>query len=311
MALKQQLGKLERVPVTDIWKNEAADFTPWLQANADVLEEAIGFRLPDLEKETSTGNFNVDLIGDSGETGIVVIENQFGKSDHDHLGKLLTYMAAMEAKIAIWIVEVPRQEHVKAISWLNDNSPNSFYLLQFEAVRIGDSVPAPVITLIAGPSESNVAGTKEVLKERHLDRLEFWSQLLEKLKQKHIKRHSNLSPKKEYWLSAGAGKSGLSYDYIVNQKSSSLVLYIDCGNGEKNLMMFHALQAAQATIESQLGAALDWQELEGKRACRIAWPIAETGLQDKSRWPELQDKLIEAMQAFIKALQPHIDALKE
>jgi len=116
------VGKIERVPLREIWAHEAYDFTKWLKDNIDVISDMIDISLFNLEREYKAGSFQVDLVAQDESGNAVVIENQLEKSDHDHLGKLLTYLTAIEAKTAIWIVAYPRPEHVKAISWLNESS---------------------------------------------------------------------------------------------------------------------------------------------------------------------------------------------
>ena len=119
----------------------------------DVLTEALGFAPQNPEREQAAGTFSVDLVAEDAEGNVVVIENQLEKSDHDHLGKLVTYAAALNARAAIWIVSDPRPEHVQAISWLNNSGLANFFLLKVEAIQIGESPPAPLLTLITGPSE--------------------------------------------------------------------------------------------------------------------------------------------------------------
>ena len=146
------IKKITRIPLREVWKHEALDFTKWLEENIDVLNDVLGLSLDNAESEQSAGSFSVDIVAE--ENGrIVVIENQLEKSDHDHLGKLITYLTMLDASIAIWIVSEPRPEHVKSIAWLNESSSASFYLLKVEAIKIGDSPPAPLLTLITGPSE--------------------------------------------------------------------------------------------------------------------------------------------------------------
>jgi hypothetical protein len=170
------IGKIERVPLRTVWKHEAYDFTQWLEENLDVLNEALDLTLTGAEREQSAGSFSVDLVAEDEAGGTVVIENQLEKSDHDHLGKLVTYLTALGAKTAIWIVAEPRPEHVGAITWLNESSSASFYLVKVEAIRIGESPPAPLLTLIVGPSEEarEVGKTKKDLAERHLLCRRFW-----------------------------------------------------------------------------------------------------------------------------------------
>jgi hypothetical protein len=210
------IGKLQRVPLREVWKHEALDFTTWLQDNIDVLNEILDLNLSSAEREQSAGTLNVDLVAEDESGNPVIIENQLGKSDHDHLGKVVTYLATIGAKTAIWIVADPRPEHVTAISWLNESQAADFDLLKVEAVRIGDSPPAPLLTLITGPSleSREVGATKQELKERHIIRQRFWAGLLEMAHEK-TNLHANISPGKESWIGTGAGKYGLGFNYVA------------------------------------------------------------------------------------------------
>ena len=124
---KHKIGKLERVPLREVWKHEALDFTHWLHENIDVLNTALDLNLVNVDREQAAGSFSIDLVAEDGSGGTVVIENQLEKSNHDHLGKLVTYLTAMGATVAIWIVSDPRPEHVAAITWLNESSSASLH----------------------------------------------------------------------------------------------------------------------------------------------------------------------------------------
>ena len=148
------VSRLRRIDLREVRKDEAADFTPWLQNNLDMLGEELGMKLSAVERNTEVGAFEADIVAEDAEGSSVVIENQFGRSDHDHLGKLLTYATNLEARTAIWVCEEPRPEHAKAVTWLNQSvSGSSFYLAKLDVFRIGESPPAPHFTLIAGPSD--------------------------------------------------------------------------------------------------------------------------------------------------------------
>lgn len=185
--LINNINRIKRIPLRQVWKREVRDFTFWLQDNPDVLTEVVGIDLLNIEREQSAGNFQVDLLAEDSIGNTVIIENQLEKSDHDHLGKVITYLTAFEAKKAIWIVGEPRSEHVAAISWLNESTDCEFYLIMLEAIRIGDSDPAPLMTLIVGPSEltREASSAKKDKSIRHQKRYAFWSQLLEKSKKEH------------------------------------------------------------------------------------------------------------------------------
>ena len=303
------IGKLQRVPLRDVWKHEAADFTTWLQDNIDVLNEVLDFSLTNVEREQAAGDFNVDLVGENEDGGAVVIENQLERSDHDHLGKVLTYLAALDAKGAVWIVSHPRPEHVKAITWLNEATSTPFYLVQVEAVSIEDSPPAPLFTVIVGPSEeARAAGaTKKDLNERQIKRRAFWTLLLDRAKAK-TRLHANISPGRYAWVGAGSGRRGLSFNYSVRQHECQVELYIDVGDQKTNESLFDELREKQAAIETAFGDALEWQRLESKRACRIRFQL-KGGWRDEEDWPAVVDAQSDAMVRLSDALKPHIREL--
>jgi len=110
------IGKLKRVPLREVWRHEALDFTKWLQDNIDVLNDVLNLSLSSAEREQPAGSFNVDIVAEDDSGNPVIIENQLGKSDHDHIGKIITYLVALDAKIAIWIVADHRPEHVRAVT---------------------------------------------------------------------------------------------------------------------------------------------------------------------------------------------------
>lgn len=307
------IGRLERVPLREVWRHEALDFTSWLEKNLDVLNEALDITLSGAEREQTAGTFSVDLVAEDSSGNPVVIENQLGKSDHDHLGKLITYLTAIDAKTAIWIVTEPRPEHVGAVSWLNESSSAAFYLLKVEAVKIGDSPPAPLVTLIVGPSEeSRQAGkTKKELAERYVMRQQFWTGLLERAKAK-TRLHANISPGQHGWIGTGAGKYGLNYNYVIRKNDGHVELYIDRGKEaeSENKAIFDKLAESKDGIEAAFGGPLDWQRLEGRRACRIKKDISLGGYRDESKWPEIQVAMMDAMIGLEKALKPHIAKLK-
>lgn len=306
------IGKIERVPLRQVWPHEALDLTTWLEENPDVLNDALGLSLRSVDREQSAGAFSVDLLGEDAGGQTVVIENQLERSDHDHLGKLITYVAFFDARVAVWIVADPRPEHVRAVTWLNESSPADFYLVKLEGIRIAGSLPAPLLTLIVGPSaESREVGeVKKDRAERHELRHRFWSRFLEDAR-KRTTLYSSVSPSEQNWISTGAGKSGLSFNVSVTRHGSQAELYIDRGLGkdEENNMILERLLGDRASIEQDFGEELEWLPLPGKRACRIRRAFEEGGYQDEERWPEIQSALIDAAVRLERALKPRISKL--
>jgi hypothetical protein len=307
------IGRIERVPLREVWKHEAHNLTTWLEENVDIMNDVCGLTLVSARREQAAGAFNVDLVAQDESGRTVIIENQLERSNHDHLGKLITYTAMTDAQAAVWVVSDPRPEHVRAISWLNDSSPSDFYLLKIEGIRIANSPPAPLLTLIVGPSEEGrkAGEVKKDLAEGGQIRKRFWTELLEKAKLR-TKLHAAVSPTDRLWSGTGAGRSGLGFNYSATQTESGVELYIDRGadSEEENGRIFDALLKYKDEIERAYGASLEWQPLEGRRACRIRQRFANSGYRDEESWPRIQDTLIEAMIRLEKALKPHIAALR-
>lgn len=308
------IGKLKKVPLREIWQKEAKDFTSWLFDNIEVLGEELEIDLTAMEKEKSVGSFSADIIAEDGSGQTVLIENQLEKTDHDHLGKILTYVSNLDAKIAIWISGNPKPEHERAIEWLNESgSGTDFYLIKVEAYQIGNSEPAPKFTVVTGPSEKTeaVSEEKEEWAERHKKRFKFWKLLLEKSRSRtHL--HSNISPNIWSWIGAGAGKRGLGYNYVITYKYGAAELYIDRGKDTKkeNKKIFDELFSHKKEIEASFGDKLEWERLDNRRAARIRKIFRYAGLDDEDKWNQLQNEMIDAMIRFEKSFAPYIKKLK-
>lgn len=304
------IGRLERVPLREVWRHEAYDFTQWLQQNIDVLNQVLDLNLVSVEREQAAGAFSIDLVAEDEAGGKVIIENQLEKSNHDHLGKLITYLSVLNAQAAIWIVSEPRPEHVSAISWLNDSSSGRFYLVKVEAVRIENSRPAPLLTVIVQPSEdtAGIAAANQQFAERHDIRMRWWAKLVER---PDATLHRHITPGVYSWIGVSAGRRGLGLNYDLTQDRCSAGLYIDRGKGteSENDAIFGQLLAHREDIERVFGGPLSWERLEGKRACRIrAW--IEGGYRNpEDQWDSIQGRLVDAMNRLARAVKPHIATL--
>lgn len=303
------IARLINVPLREIWPHEAQDFTVWLSENLDFLGEKLGLDLSLVEREAAAGLFSADILAEDGNGNYVIIENQLEKTDHDHLGKLITYLSNLEAKIAVWITSQPRPEHETAVHWLNEISPvdTAFYLVKIEAVRINESPAAPLITIVAGATpEAKEAGVKKKgLAERHVWRMEFWTQLLNKAREKTL-LHANISPAKDNWISTASGYRCCSYNYAIRMKDARVELYIDSGDRVENKRIFDALFAQKVDIEDHFKGHLTWERLDEYRVSLVRYWISTSGLRDQSQWSELQDEMIDAMIRFHNALQPKL-----
>lgn len=312
------VGKLIEVPLREIWKNEAKDFTTWLENNIDFLNEELEKTLTIVSREADVGLFQADLVAEDESGEKVVIENQLQKTDHDHLGKLITYLSNLDAKSAIWVTSEPKQEHINAINWLNEIGNKAgieFYLVKVEGYRIGNSEPATKFSVIAGPSEEakTIGKEKEADAERIVRRREFWKKLLEKAENR-LPLYSNVSPSGDHWLSAGSGKSGIYYAFLIYARKDGGGIDLTISRGkdsqEENKKIFDELRSHKEEIERDFGDSINWKRLDSKISSRLEVQYPIGGLYHPERWDELQEKMIDGMVRFEKALKKHIVRLK-
>ena len=308
------IDRITRVHLRDIWRHEAYNFTRWLQENIDILKEVIGLEIINPEVEQSTGSFNVDITAEDASGNIIVIENQLEKSNHDHLGKIITYLTSFEAKVAIWIVAEPRQEHINAVSWLNESTEADFYLIKIEGIKIGSSAPAPLLTKIVGPSEEakTIGKTKQEKSDRHKLRFRFWDGLLEFSKDKH-KLFSSISPTHYNWIGTSSGLRGVTYSYWLKKDAISIKIYIDRGKeaDDENLAIFNELLTKKDRIEEKFGEPLEWEEMETARACIIKKDYNIGGWQTpEEEWEPIYEAIVDAMIRLEKATKPEIQKIR-
>ena len=318
MVEENKIGKIKKVPLREIWKKEDRDFTKWLEENIEYLNDILDFDISIISREERVGPFKVDLFAEDNYGNKVIIENQLNKTDHDHLGKIITYLTNLEANTAIWITSKPTEEHIRAIEWLNEITPDNiyFYLIKIEAIRIeSQPLAAPLFTIVKGPTtESKQLGTeKKEYAQRHILRKEFWTQLLEKAKEK-TDLHSNVSPSMYSWIGAGAGKSGITYNYNITYKYGSCEIYLDRGKEfvEPNInkIRFDQLYKHKNKIEKEFGGKLNWYRLDDRRASGISVKFEGVGLNDKDKWDDLQYKMVDAMIRLEKAFGKYIKSLE-
>jgi hypothetical protein len=306
------VSKLELVDLRDVWPSETS-FTAWLFENIDILNEQLGIKLSALDKEKSVGPFFVDIMAEDQDGRPVIIENQLERTNHDHLGKVFTYLSNLEGKSAIWISSDPRPEHITAVNYLNEIVPEdtSFYLVQLQAYRIGNSDPAPLFTVIAGPS-SEASERGKIKKEfagREKQRFEFFEQLIEKSNKK-TPLFTNVSPTGyQHWISAGVGKFGLGLNYVVKLNESRVELFIAGPDAEQNKKRFEALKAKREEIEATFGDALEWDYKDGRKQHYVRSQSKVGGLQDEDKWPDIQNDLVDRMVRMEKALKNHVKLL--
>lgn len=315
-------GELEKVAVRTLWPGEARDFTPWLAASAGALSEALGIDLDLVGSEVAVGPFSADLVfDDTSGHGTVVVENMFGQTDHDHVGKLVTYAAGLEATCAVLIAEHFRPDHLSALNWLNTSSRDevAFFGIEVEVWRIGDSLPAPKLNVVARPDtwarEVRPSGAGDLSARRLLYR-DWWAEFLPELRDRYPGWTNARIPQPQNWMNFPAGRTGLSYGAVLTwlpgtvEQRLRVELYIDPGDAAETDRIFQFLRDRREGIELAAGASLDWQELEERRASRIAMNNPTTfDVADRATWPAQREWAIAAAGKLRAALQPQIQAI--
>lgn len=301
-----ELSRLTKLPLRSIWKHEALDFTQWLakEENLALLSETIGTELLNARTEVGVGQFHVDILAEDTNGHKVVIENQIEATNHDHLGKLITYASGLHAEVVVWIVSRAREEHEQAINWLNENTTEdaNFFLIEIEAWKIGDSQPAPRFNIVAKPNDwaktvkQSGAGSK--VSDLKLQQRAFWEKFRDYGEQNSKNVRSWQKPHPQHWydISVGTAKAHLSATVNTNSKLIGFELYIT-----DNKELFHKLHAKKDEIESRLGQSLEWNELPGKKASRIQCSRSGDVLNEEEV-PELIEWLLQTADAFSKVL---------
>ena len=310
---KLKISRLEYINIRDIWQHEATDFTTWLANNIDYINEKLGVTLNVLETEKQVGSFNVDIYCEDEQGNSVIIENQLERTDHSHLGQVLTYAVGIDVKTIIWISPNPRVEHIEVIEWLNEVTPvdMSWYILKIEVVKIDDSPIAPLFSIVAGPSQERKA-TGEIKKdvaERHLKRIQFWEGLLPVLNDK-TNLFKNISPSSDNWLSAGTGVGGIYYQIVIRMGDASIKLIID-KNKELNKKIFDYLYEKKGEIEEVFGNEINWKRMDNQVSSRIEYDMDCCGLDDESTWDKGYEIIADTLIKWDKAFEPYYNEIRK
>ena len=271
---KMEFGTIYPVPLKSVWSGEATHFTPWLSQNLNVLLDPLGLELQLLETEAGAGDFSADIVAqDISNNSKVVIENQFGSSDHRHLGQIITYASSLGASTVVWITETLRPEHKGAIDFLNQNLKESLRLFALEVrlFRVDDSKPVYQFQVICSPNESGIIIDPPEASETKARYRNFFQRLIDELKAKYQFTNAKVS-QPQNWYSFASENSKI-FKYSASFAMAGRVrteVYIDCTDKVKNEAILDELLQNKEEIERDFGSELHWERLEGKRACRIA-----------------------------------------
>lgn len=292
------IGRLIEVDVRELWKHEQYDFSNWLSKsdNLEYLNDILGLTLVDVNKEVYVGPYRCDLVAKDETSGItVIIENQLESTNHDHLGKIITYASGLDAKVIVWVVKEAKEEHRAAIEWLNNNTANgiNFFLIEIHAYRIGASDPAPKFEVVEKPNDfvkrSKPKGSDSELNRSQAERLNFWEQFNQII----VSRGKPFNVRKattDHWYDIAVGSSEAHISISLVNKDGNIVveLYI-----YDNKDLFNKLHDSKKEIETELGFSMTWARLDHKKASRIKYYIDGLNFDDHSNYDVLMNRIID------------------
>lgn len=294
------LGRLQKVDLRETWSSESSDFTPWLalEENLKLLGETIGIELELESQEKEVGPFRADILcKDTANDSWVLIENQLERTDHSHLGQLLTYAAGLNAVTIVWIAEHFTEEHRAAMDWLNERTDEKINLfgLEIELWRIGASPIAPKFNIISQPNDwsrtvQQAAAASGEISEHKQFQLKFWTAFREYMTAEGSFVRSQ-KPLPQHWTNHAIGRSGVhlcsivsTWNSVTNTKGSEIraELYMD---GPDAKQVFATLGKQKESLEKALGFPLTWHNPEGKAMCRL-YTRVDADFRNEQLWPQ-------------------------
>lgn len=307
----EKLGNLKEIKdLRKVWPHEASDFTPWLAEDDNIarLGDAVGLDISVDETESSVGDFNVDIYATETGTGQrIIIENQLEDTNHDHLGKLITYAAGKDASIIIWLVKNAREEHRATIEWLNNHTDGdiSFFLCEIKIFQIDDSAPAVKFEVIEQPNDwsRSVRKTETATTIQQL-RYEYWTAFNEYAfcDETFANEFRKRKPWRALWMdfSIGSSECRLSVSQVRTKNVLLVSMYID-----HNKEMYHEFLKHKEEIEKVAGMKFSWLEMPDKKASRISIE-KPAKLENRSEWENQFKWLMDVLERMKKAFSPYL-----
>lgn len=309
-----QLGRLEPVDLRTVWNNEATDFTPWLarEDNLAMLGETIGLELELTSVEEGVGPFRADIVcKDTATDTIVLIENQLERTDHNHLGQLLTYAAGLDAVSIVWIADRFTEEHRAALDWLNDLTPNdvNFFGLEIELWRIDRSPIAPKFNMVSKPNEwiktgGGRGGGRTPLEQ---EQIAYWSGLA-KLFEEGDSRLRMRAPRASHGMRFAIGRSGFRLEAFRNSRDNRIGVMLVIDNDEASTY-YWLLEEEKAAIEASVGEPLEWLEKPDRKRQQIALRWDGVDPSNRKHWLEQHKWLKAKLDCFYEVFAPLVSEL--
>ena len=307
-----KLGKIKEVDIRSVWPHEQYDFSKWLaeEENIRALGEEMNLSLTDVDTERFVGSYRCDIICKDELTGkSVLIENQLEQTNHDHLGKIITYASGLDASVVVWIVAKARAEHASAIEWLNKHTDDeiSFFLIEVHAYTIGDSAPAPMFKIVEQPNDFaktvKAIAHKGELNETQTNRLQFWTQFNDVIEQRG-KPFNKRKATSDHWYSVAIGSSQchISIDLVNKEHRIRVGVWVS-----DNKELYDCFYEHKDEIEDSAGCNFVWDRLDNKKAAIICTYIPGLNYNKQENYPELMNKIVDLVIVMRSAFTPFIN----
>ncbi len=314
------LGQLQKVDLREVWQSEATDFTPWLaqEDNLKLLGETIGIELEFEAQEKRVGPFRADILcKDTATDHWVLIENQLERTDHTHLGQLLTYAAGLDAVTVVWIAERFTEEHRATLDWLNERTDDNiiFFGLEVELWRIGNSPIAPKFNVICQPNEwsRTVAETAKQIQAGAVSdtqqlQLQFWTGFRVYLEKSRSFLKAT-KPLPQNWMNIAIGRTGFKLAAAFSTAKNRITAMLNINSSDAK-GYFELLLTEKEQIESEIEGDLDWQQLPGKKERNIKMRLENIDAYDQAKWNDLYEWLRKNLESLHKVFNQRIKKLE-
>ena len=312
------LGRLEKIAdLREVWKTEAQDFTPWLanEDNLTLLGETIHINLELEAVEKYVGPFRADILcRNTDDDSLVLVENQVERTDHTHLGQLMTYAAGLETASIVWIAKAFTDEHRAALDWLNEITGENFnfFGLEIELWKIGDSAIAPKFNVVSKPNnwtkgKSAASGSinRGDLTATQELQLEYWKSFADFLSEQKTDLRINKA-RPSNWMSFGTARSRAVFHGYIYVKEKKIYVELYLRNTCERHGIFNSLQLEKEEIEGEIGCSLTWKENPEKSTSYIYMEESVEDPNDRDKWNEQHTWMMENLEKFKRSFEKRI-----
>lgn len=308
-----KLGRLVKVDLREQWKKEDTDFTPWLakEENIELLGETIGIELEVQGQEENVGPFRADILCiDTANNHFVLIENQLEKTDHTHLGQLMTYAAGLDAVTIVWIAQKFTEEHRAALDWLNSITDDTFnfFGIEIELFKIGESLSAPMFNLVSKPNDwtksVRKSATSQNLTDTKLLQQEYWHGL-KNFMEENSSRIKMQKPQPQHWTTIAIGKSDFHLSATVSTRDNTISIWLNLTGQNAKDNYDRLSELAEENSFTEVHQDVQWLRMDDKKQCAIIL-TTKSDMTKKTDWTNQFQWFKENIESFTNFFKPII-----